>query len=142
MLFKESEGFHLAINCSENFPKERFNAEIKSENALHLESNPTYTTRKSENEEKSDELKVEFAQTTKITPQLLIIVHAIIRIVTELDNIGSLEAKRKQEIEYKLNSFQNFIDFVFFFLRNIKLQIFFIMFFSICHITTSHKQHA
>ena len=98
VLFKEAEGYHLAINCAENFPKERFNAEIKGENAIHLESTPTYTTRKSEDEEKSDELKVEFAQTTKITPQLLIIVHSIIRIITELDNIGTLEAKRKQEI--------------------------------------------
>lgn len=98
LLFKEAEGFHLAINCAENFPKERFNAEIKGESSLHLESAPTYTTRKSENDEKSNELKVEFAQTTKITPQLLIIVHSIIRIITELDNIGTLEAKRKQEI--------------------------------------------
>ena len=98
LLFKETNGFQLAINCSENFPKEKFNSLIKGENSLHLESEPTYTTRKSENEEKLDELKVEFAKTTKITPQLLIIVHAIIRIITELDNMGTLEEKRKEQL--------------------------------------------
>ncbi len=43
-------------------------------------------------------MKVEFSKSAKVSPQLLIIVHAIIRIITELDNTGSLEKKRKEEL--------------------------------------------
>ena len=95
LLFKEENAFSMDVNCSEDFPKERFNESVKGENSLHLESNPTYTVRKSQENDKENELKVEFSKSAKISPQLLIIVHAIIRIVTELDKIGSLQQQRK-----------------------------------------------
>lgn len=97
-LFMAQNGVNMDITCSEDFPKERFNEAIKGENAIHLSENPVYTTRKSNSDEDAKELKVEFSKSAKITPQLLIIVHAIIKIVTELDNTGTLQEKRKEEL--------------------------------------------
>ena len=97
-LFMAQNGVNMDITCSEDFPKDRFNEAIKGENAIHLSENPVYTTRKSNSDEDAKELKVEFSKSAKITPQLLIIVHAIIKIVTELDNTGTLQEKRKEEL--------------------------------------------
>ena len=89
-------GVNMDITCSEDFPKDRFNEAIKGENAIHLSENPVYTTRKSNSDEDAKELKVEFSKSAKITPQLLIIVHAIIKIVTELDNTAPFRKKEKK----------------------------------------------
>ena len=91
-------GCNMDINCSQEFPKDRFNEAIKGENALHLNEEPVYTVRKTPEENTASELKVEFSKSAKITPQLLIIVHTIIKIVTELDNSGSLAEKRKENL--------------------------------------------
>jgi len=98
ILFKENNEYQLCINCPKNFPKERFNNFIQNENCIHIKSTPTYTIRQSEHEEKKETLKIEFTQSTKVSPQLLIIIHALIRIISELDNIESLAEKRKQDI--------------------------------------------
>lgn len=97
-LFMADNGCNMDINCSQEFPKDRFNEAIKGENALHLNEEPVYTVRKTPEENTASELKVEFSKSAKITPQLLIIVHAIIKIVTELDNSGSLAEKRKENL--------------------------------------------
>ena len=97
-LFMSDNGCNMDINCSQEFPKDRFNEAIKGENALHLNEEPVYTVRKTPEENTASELKVEFSKSAKITPQLLIIVHAIIKIVTELDNSGSLAEKRKENL--------------------------------------------
>lgn len=98
LLFKDNNGHQLAINCSKDFPKERFNAAINQESSLVIVEQPVYTTRTSEIEEHSEELKVEFSQSVKISPQMMIMVHSIIRIITELDSIGTLNEKRKEQL--------------------------------------------
>ena len=99
LLYKEEQGFSMDVNCSESFPKERFNESVKLENALHLTENPSYTVRKdNEHNEENKEMKVEFSKSAKVSPQLLIIIHSIIRIITEIDNQGSLQEKRKENL--------------------------------------------
>ncbi len=99
LLYNNEQGYSMDVNCSDTFPKERFNEAVKVENALHLTENPSYTVRKDRNDtEENKEMNVEFSKSAKISPQLLIIVHAIIRIITELDNTGSLEKKRKETL--------------------------------------------
>ena len=99
LLYNNEQGYSMDVNCSETFPKERFNEAVKVENALHLSENPSYTVRKNAGDtEENKEMKVEFSKSAKVSPQLLIIVHAIIRIITELDNTGSLEKKRKEDV--------------------------------------------
>lgn len=96
LLFKEDSGFCMDVDCSDSFPKDRFNEAIKAENSLHLTENPTYTVRKSvENEERQKEIKVEFSKSAKISPLLLIVVHTLIRIITDIDSTGTLLEKRK-----------------------------------------------
>ena len=96
-LYTAENGYNMDVSCSEKFPKDRFIELLKNENAIHLQENPVFTIRKS-TEENNKELKVEFSKSTKITPQLLIIVHATIKVLTELDNIGSLQEKRKESL--------------------------------------------
>lgn len=103
LIFKEEGGFNIDINCSEDFPKEKFNAEIKTKSedaSLNLKHNVLYTTRKASKEDKkdSDEAKVEFSKSSKISPQLLIVIHSLIKIVMEIDSQGVLEGNRKEDI--------------------------------------------
>lgn len=101
LLYKEESSFNIDVNCCEDFPKEKFSAAIssKSEDAsLNIKSKVIYTTRKNSSEEKNDEAKVEFSKSSKITPQLLIIIHSIIKIVLEIDAQGTLDKNRKELI--------------------------------------------
>lgn len=99
MLYKEGKGYNLDINCSEDFPKDSLSEAIKSENSSSgINSNVIYTTRKANEGDKTDEAKVEFSKTTKISPQLLIITHKIIKLVMEVDSQGSLVHERKESI--------------------------------------------
>lgn len=104
-LYKEEGGYNLDVNCSEDFPKEKFNAEIKTKSedaSLNLKKNVVYTTRKASTDEKkeSDEAKVEFSKSSKISPQLLIVIHSLIKIVMEIDaqgiNLDTGEKNRKE----------------------------------------------
>ena len=101
LLYKDEGSFNIDINCCENFPKEKFNASIseKSEDAsLNLKAKVLYTTRKNTDDDKNTEPKVEFSKSSKITPQLLIIIHALIKIVMEIDSQGTLEETRKESL--------------------------------------------
>lgn len=89
---------NMDVNCSQDFPKDRFNEAVKNENGIPLKEQALFTTRKSSAIDDAKELKVEFSKSSKITPQLLIIVHALIKIVTEIDNMGTLKEKRKEEL--------------------------------------------
>lgn len=89
LLYKDEGKYNIDVNCSNEFPKEVFNAKIKSKStdaSLNIKSDVLYTTRKSTDADKSDEAKVEFSKSSKITPQLLIVIHAIIKIVMEIDS--------------------------------------------------------
>lgn len=96
LLYKEGKGFNLDINCTEEFPKDALNEAIKSENTSSgINSTVIYTTRVATEGDKSEEPKVEFAKTTKISPQLLVLTHTIIKLVMEVDAQGSLVQSRK-----------------------------------------------
>jgi hypothetical protein len=90
LLYKEQEGFNLDISCSSEFPKEMFNESLKGES---FSANTVFTTRKSA--DKSEEAKVEFSKSEKISPQLLIVVHSVIKLIMEIDQKGSLNETRK-----------------------------------------------
>ncbi len=45
-LYNNEQGYSMDVNCSDTFPKERFNEVVKVENALHLSENPSYTVKK------------------------------------------------------------------------------------------------
>lgn len=101
LLYKDEGAFNIDVNCSEDFPKEKFNAEIKvksEDSSLNLKPQVVYSTRKSSPEDKKDEAKVEFSKSSKISPQLLIVIHSIIKIVMEIDSQGILAESRKEEI--------------------------------------------
>lgn len=99
-LYKASEAYNIDVSCNEDFPKEQLNDALKSENGIPLNEAPVYTVRKDikEDTEKNHELKVEFSKSSKITPQLLIIVHTIIKIITDIDNKSSLNENRKEQL--------------------------------------------
>ena len=98
LLYKENENFNIDISCSEKFPKDTFNELIKGDaKTLGVNSEISYTTRKNEQEEEQ-EPKVEFSKSSKVSPQLLFIIHAIIKIIMEIDNKGTLTEQRKKAL--------------------------------------------
>lgn len=98
LLYMENNSCNIDINCSEDFPKDRFNTALENENGINVNEKPVYTTRKSETKETAEELKVDFSKTAKVSPRLLVAIHAIIKIITEIDNFGTLQEKRKEEV--------------------------------------------
>ena len=98
LLYKDNEGFNIDISCSEKFPKDTFNELIKGDaKTLGVNSEISYTTRKNE-QEQTQEPKVEFSKSSKVSPQLLFIIHAIIKIIMEIDNKGTLTEQRKKAL--------------------------------------------
>ena len=98
-LYKENDGYDMDVNCREDFPKEKFHEAIKSDSKFVLKNTPTYTTRtKSDEETDKSDTNVTFSKSLKVTPQLLIIIHSIIKIVMEIDSQGTLQDKRKEEL--------------------------------------------
>lgn len=99
LLFKETDGYNMDVNCREDFPKDRFNEAVKNDTSFVLENPPTYTTRKSsDSEAEKNETNITFSKTSKVSPQLLIIIHAIIKLVMEIDSQGTLQEKRKENL--------------------------------------------
>lgn len=99
-LFKDDGKYNIDMNCNEAFPKDKFNTAIKlsSEDAsVNINEKVLYTTRKVSDEDKKDEAKVDFSKSAKVSPQLLIILHAIIKIVMEIDAQGVVDEARKFE---------------------------------------------
>lgn len=99
LLYKNEGSFNIDMNCSQDFPKEKFNDAIKlksSDASLNINPEIVYSTRKTSSNEKNNEINVEFSKSSKISPQLLIIVHTLIKIVMEIDSQGSLEEIRKE----------------------------------------------
>lgn len=98
-LYKEDDGYDMDINCREDFPKEKFHEAVKSDTRFVLKNPPTYTTRKkSEDEHEKNETNVTFSKNLKVSAQLLVIIHTIIKIVSEIDSMGTLQEKRKEEL--------------------------------------------
>ena len=90
-LYKENGKYNIDLNCSEDFPKDGFNNSLKSSgeiSSLLIDEKVVYTTRKSSDETKTDIPKVELSKSAKITPQLLMVVYAVIKIVMEIDVKG------------------------------------------------------
>lgn len=101
LLYKNEGAFNIDVNCSDEFPKEKFNSAIKTKSedaSLNLKPQVVYSTRKATAEDKRDEAKVEFSKSSKISPQLLIVIHSLIKIVMEIDAQGVVEENRKEEL--------------------------------------------
>ena len=101
LLYKEDGGYNIDVNCSEEFPKDKFDSaiKVKSEDAsLNVKQKVIYSTRKASEDDKQNEAKVEFSKSSKITPQLLIVIHSIIKIVMEIDSQGQLQENRKENL--------------------------------------------
>lgn len=99
LLFKETGGYNMDINCREDFPKDKFNEAVKNDTSFVLENPPTYTTRKTaDNEAEKNETNITFSKSAKVSPQLLIIIHAIIKLIMEIDSQGTLQEKRKENL--------------------------------------------
>ena len=98
-LYKETDGYDMDVNCRADFPKEKFNEAVKADTKFVLKNPPTYTTReKSDEEQQKNETNITFSKSLKVTPQLLIIIHAIIKLVADIDSLGTLQEKRKEEL--------------------------------------------
>ena len=98
-LYKENDGYDMDVNCRNDFPKEKFHEAIKSDSSFVLKNPPTYTTRtKADEENDKNETNITFSKSLKVTPQLLVIIHAIIKLVMEIDSQGTLQDKRKENL--------------------------------------------
>ena len=98
-LYKENDGYDMDVNCRNDFPKEKFHEAIKSDSTFVLKNPPTYTTRtKADDENDKNETNITFSKSLKVTPQLLVIIHAIIKLVMEIDSQGTLQDKRKENL--------------------------------------------
>ncbi len=99
LIYKEESGYNLDVNCSETFPKEELTKGVSEEGkALGINSEISYSVRKSTPEEAADETKVEFSKTAKVSPSLLYIIHAMIKLVTEIDQRAGLVQARKESL--------------------------------------------
>lgn len=99
-LFKDEGKYNIDINCNEEFPKDKFNSAIKlsgEDASVNINEKIVYTTRKVSDEDKKEEAKVDFSKSAKVSPQLLIVIHAIIKIVMEIDSQGVVDEARKFE---------------------------------------------
>ena len=101
-LFKEESELNIEVNCSENFPKKEFHEALMAESTgFDLSSSVAFTVRKpsdkDENEEKA--ASVNFTSSQKVSPHLLIIVHAIIYIVMGFDRRSELNIERSKKLD-------------------------------------------
>lgn len=96
LLFKDGETLNLDVNCVDSFPKDIFKSTVDSELSGTINKpDITFTTRKTE-EEKNTEASVSFSKASKISPQLLILAHLVIKVVMDIDNKAVIRDKRKE----------------------------------------------
>jgi len=83
----------IFINCSDTFPKEELLKRIKSESLKHsVQPNVVFEHKTvKQNNEVSQQAKINTSSDSQINPFLLLMAHSVIRHTFELDNIGSLE---------------------------------------------------
>ena len=93
-IFNDSGKYNIDLNCSEEFPKAKFNNALKIAceiTSVPIDEKVIYTNRKTSDTLKNSEINVEFAKAGKISPQLLMVVYSLINIVIELDNNCNLD---------------------------------------------------
>lgn len=99
-LYKDSCGYNMDVNCSELFPKDRFDEAVKNDKTFVLQEQPVFMVRKNSKDVFSKkQANVSFSKSVKLSGQLMIIVHSVIKIVMELDSSAALVGKRKTELE-------------------------------------------
>lgn len=90
-IYKDGSTINLEISCNESFPKEELKGLMKNE---QTQTEMTFLSRKASNDEKINESKINFSQSAKISPQLLIITHAIIKHIMDIDKRAELHEAR------------------------------------------------
>ena len=96
-VFNDSGKYNIDLNCSEDFPKAKFNDALKiscESTSVPIDEKVIYTTRKASDTLKNSETNVEFAKAVKISPQLLMVVYSLINIVFAIDNESVYDEKR------------------------------------------------
>jgi len=81
----------ILINCTGTFPKEELLNRVKAESAKHSVQPSVIFEHKTvkQNEDSSQQAKINASNNSQINPFLLLMAHSIIRHTFELDNIGS-----------------------------------------------------
>ena len=96
VILKQDNDLDIDVTCNENFPKKDFHDALKNGAAgFDTEKSVSFTTRKSRPEDENDERKINFTNSVKISPHLLLVVHTIINIIVELDKKADLLSERK-----------------------------------------------
>lgn len=96
LLIKDKNNLDIEINCDESFPKKEFHDALKSEaTGFDTEKGVSFTTRKPRSDDDKQEPKINFTNSAKISPHLLLIIHTIINIIASLDRKSDLIDTRK-----------------------------------------------
>ncbi len=93
-LFKDGSDLNIEITCSETFPKEDLKAAIGMESSVK-NAKIAYVSRKTEQNEESKETKINFSGTSRISPQMLLLTHMLVKLVLDIDSAHDLRTSRK-----------------------------------------------
>lgn len=88
LILETSNSVQVNIECAKEFPKDELLLRIDSDKKHYsMESNISFETSKSQNQENTDKpkAKINMSNTNEINPYLLLMAHSIIRHVIEID---------------------------------------------------------
>ena len=96
LLVKSQNNLDIDLTCDENFPKKDFQDAIKNNSTgFDMENNISFTTRKTQEDSDSQERKINFTNSAKVSPHLLLVIHMIINVIVEIDKKAELLNQRK-----------------------------------------------
>ena len=92
IMLETSNSVSVSIDCDESFPQKELTSRIESEQKFYsMTSNTTYTVKNStKNSQNTQSVNINTSQATDINPYLLLMAHAIIKQVIDIDNIKAL----------------------------------------------------
>ena len=93
-LFKDGQDLNIEVTCADAFPKEDLKAAIGMDAAVK-NAKIAYVARKAAETEESKETKISFSGTSKISPQMLLVTHTLVKLVLEIDSAQGLRETRK-----------------------------------------------
>ena len=93
-LFKDGQDLNIEVTCADSFPKEDLKAAIGMDAAVK-NAKIAYVARKAAETEESKETKISFSGTSKISPQMLLVTHTLVKLVLEIDSAQDLRETRK-----------------------------------------------
>lgn len=101
LILESSNSVQVSVNCNEDFPQHELDLRISKEQKFYsMDSVLSYTAKKpldNEHTHSKQSTNINASQTTEINPYLLLMAHALIKNIIEIDNNKSLGLTSHQD---------------------------------------------